>query len=93
MTERDGQVDPQPRARPVRPSLQPLRGARITDFVRDGNRSELTYEEAGKPQKIIYTVNADSSVTFQFADGRTGIFRHREGPDGQRPPRRPPAGE
>lgn len=86
VTEREGQVDPQPRARPVRPALQPLRGARITGFVRDGDRSELTYEEAGKPQKITYTVNDDGSVTFQFPDGRAETFHRREGPGGPRPP-------
>ena len=92
VTEREEQVDPQPRARPVRPALQPLRGARITGFVRDGNRSELTYHENGAVNKIVYTVNADDSVTFEFPDGRTETFRRRGGPDGPAPPRRP-AGE
>ena len=93
VTERDGQVDPQPRAHPVRPALPPLRGARITDFVRDGSRSELTYEDGGESRKIIYTVNADKSVTFLFPDGRTETFRHRKGRDGLRSPQRPPAGD
>jgi len=89
VTEREGQVDPQPRARPVRPALQPLRGARITDFVTHANRSELTYEVGGTAQKIVYTVNADGTVAFEFPDGRKETFHHREGPDGPPPPRRP----
>lgn len=93
VTEREEQVDPQPRARPVRPALQPLRGARITGFVREGNRSELTYDENGAMKKIVYTVNADDSVTFEFPDGRKETFQRRGGPDGPPPPRRHPRGE
>jgi hypothetical protein len=89
VTEREGQVDPQPRARPVRPPLPPLRGARITGFVNHGNRSELTYEEGGATRKIVYTVNGDNSVTFNFPDGRKETFHRREGPEGPPPPRRP----
>lgn len=35
VTERGGQVDPQPRAEPLRHDLRPLRDAKITDFQRD----------------------------------------------------------
>jgi len=89
VTEREGQVDPQPRAHPVRPALPPLRGARITDFVTHGNLSELTYDEGGATRKIVYTVNADDSVTFDFPDGRKEIFHRREGQEGPPPTRRP----
>jgi len=68
--------------------LPPLRGARITGFVNHGNRSELTYEEGGATQKIVYTVNDDNSVTFNFPDGRKETFHRREGPEGPPPPRR-----
>ncbi|MBU3665823.1 MAG: YHYH protein [Chthoniobacterales bacterium] len=88
VNEREGQVDPQPRARPVRPALQPLRGARITNFVREGNRSELTYEENGPERRIVYTVNKDGTVTFEFPDGRKETYSRREGP-GDRLPRPP----
>ncbi len=30
--EKDGQVDPQPRAEPLRPALPPMQGAQITEF-------------------------------------------------------------
>ena len=32
VVDRGGQVDPQPRAAPVRPATEPLRGATVTDF-------------------------------------------------------------
>jgi hypothetical protein len=70
-------------------ATQPLRGARITDFVTHGSRSELTYELYGTAQKIVYTVNSDGTVAFEFPDGRKETFHHREGPDGPPPPRRP----
>ncbi len=89
VTEREGQVDPQPRARPVRPALPPLRGVRITGFMTCGNRSELTYEEGGTTREIVYTVNPDSSVVFSFPDGRKETFHRREEPEGPPPPRRP----
>jgi len=91
VTESEGQVDPQPRAHPVRPALPPLRGAHITGFVTRGNRSELTYDEGGTTRKIVYTVNDDNSVTFNFPDGRKETFHRREGPQGPPPPRRPRA--
>jgi len=93
VTEREGQVDPQPRAQPARPALQPLRGARITDFVRRGDRSELTYEENGVLRKIVYTVNKDDTVTFEFPDGRKETYHRREGPQGPPPPPRRLRGE
>ena len=89
VTESEGQVDPQPRAHPVRPAMPPLRGAHITDFVTHGNLSELTYDEGGATRKIVYTVNADDSVTFDFPDGRKETFHRREGPEGPPPTRRP----
>lgn len=89
VTEREGQVDPQPRSRPVRPALPPLRGVRITGFMTCGNRSELTYKEGGTTREIVYTANPDNSVTFNFPDGRKEIFHRREEPEGPPPPRRP----
>ena len=89
VTEREGQVDPQPRARPVRPALPPLRGARIIGFTTCGNRSELTYKQGGTTREIVYTVNPDNSVIFNFPDGRKETFHRREEPEGPPPPRRP----
>ena len=79
----------QPRARPVRPALPPLRGARIIGFTTCGNRSELTYKQGGTTREIVYTVNPDNSVIFNFPDGRKETFHRREEPEGPPPPRRP----
>jgi len=70
VTERGGQVDPQPRASSPRPATEPLRGAKISDFKtleRDKSYS-LTYILDGKASKVNYQVNADGSVKFDFVD-------------------------
>jgi hypothetical protein len=73
VTERDGQVDPQPRAQPVRPGLPPLRGAKITGFETGGaNSYKLTFEVNGDRRAILYTVNADESVAFEYQNGGGG---------------------
>ena len=103
VTERDGQVDPQPRARGVREALPPLRGATITAFAetRPGTRL-LTYEIEGRKGTVEYTVQQGGAVAFMFTDttGRTtsetyqprgggGAGGRRDGPPrpGDRPPR------
>lgn len=73
--EREGQVDPQPRAEPIRPSLQPLRGARITGFsvaTNDGGYT-LSYVVAGGEGTVRYRQVADGRWLFRFAgpDGST----------------------
>ncbi|MFZ9935480.1 MAG: YHYH protein [Luteolibacter sp.] len=75
VTEVDGQVDPQPRAQPVRPSLPALRGARITGFATsaDGKERKLTYQIAGK----------DAFVDFAEAGGGTWKFVYTD-PDGSK---------
>ena len=74
VVERDGQVDPQPRAEPLRPSLPPLRGARIVAFSETSpNNYRLTYEQSGKKGTVTYSLSADRSAKFTFVDpqGRT----------------------
>jgi hypothetical protein len=67
--ERDGQVDPQPRAQGVREALPPLRGAAIVGFESTGPASRiLTYELAGRKGTVAYTVKDDGSATFTFTD-------------------------
>lgn len=99
VVERDGQVDPQPRANGVRPATEPLRGAKITDFVQNNDGSiTLTYTVYGETHKIIYAVQKDGSYRFEFVDGngksqvenysgqnRGGGENRRN--DGNRPPR------
>ena len=106
VTERDGQVDPQPRAEGLREALPPLRGAKIVGF--DAPRPDtrrLTYEIDGRRGTVEYSVAADGTANFSFTDpaGRatqTTYTPRRRGPGGGRrpepggppPDRRPPPG-
>ena len=86
--ERDGQVDPQPRAEPLRPSLPPMRDAKITDFKETKPGSYvLTYDVKGKKGSVSYTLAADGSANFSFTDtiGKTTNETYsakRRGPGG-----------
>ena len=99
VVERDGQVDPQPRAEPVRPALTPLRDAKITDFVQTKPGSyRLTYDLRGKKGTVSYTIADNKSVAFEYvrSDGTTtkeeyssnrrGGGGGRRPGDGQNPP-------
>ena len=69
VTERDGQVDPQPRAEPVRPSLQPLRGATIVGYASPTPTSRrLTYEISGRKGFVDYKVGDDGTLVFDYTD-------------------------
>ena len=65
--EREGQVDPQPRAQSVRQDRPPLRGAKITGFKAfpDEKTFALQYTVNDKPAAVNYT---------NLGDGH-GIFR------------------
>ena len=88
VVERDGQVDPQPRAEPLRPSLSPMRDAKITDFKETKSGSYiLTYDVRGKKGSVSYTLAADGSANFSFTDttGKTTnetYSTNRRGPGG-----------
>jgi len=96
VTERDGQVDPQPRAEPLRPALPPLRDARITGFkVTKSGSYTLTYDVKGARGTVSYTLANDGSAKFVFVDtnGRTTQETYsprQRGPGGgdRRPPPR-----
>ena len=79
VTVRGDQIDPQPRDAPVRPAGRPLRGAKITDFVRDKQTSTLKYDLRGKTYSIKYTMNKDGTFTFVYtdADGERTTETHR----------------
>lgn len=83
VVERDGQVDPQPRARPVRPATGPLRGAKITGFTAstDEKTFSLAYTVDGKPAAVNYAATVDGGWKFQFvnADGTTNDETYRAG--------------
>ncbi len=93
VTERGGQVDPQPRAEPVREALPPLRGAKITDFKSPKPDSySLTYEIRGRKNFVNYSYTEAGPVKFEFvdSDGKTttkSYERRRRGPRDQPRPR------
>ncbi len=107
VVEREQQVDPQPRANPVREALPGLRGAKITGFESTGaNSYKLSYDVNGDKRAVLYSINADGTFPFEFQSGSAGTttqvytMRQRGGggprPEGDRPPRRegerPPGG-
>ena len=99
VTERDGQVDPQPRAQPIREALPPLRGAKITDFETIGaGKYELKYDLGGGTGYVRYAIAANGAVEFTFVDaaGRTTTDTYQPSrpgrgnePGGRRPAPRP----
>lgn len=94
VVEREGQVDPQPRANPVREALPPLRGARIAGFEVTGSDAyKLTYEVSGEKRAIAYAVKPDGTYPFEFQNGRDGttseVYVSRGGRDERRRGGRP----
>ena len=95
--EKEGQVDPQPRAEPLRPSLPPMKGAKIVDFKETKAGSYLlTYDISGKKGTIAYALGNDGTAQFTFTgtDGKatTENYSRRErrgggGGKGGPPPR------
>jgi arylsulfatase A-like enzyme len=83
VVERDGQVDPQPRARGVRPSLTGLRGAKITGFENPKpNSFKVEYDVSGDKRSVSYDVADNGSAVFRFTDSngtRTEEYHSREG--------------
>ncbi len=74
VVERDGQVDPQPRAEPVRPALPPMRDAKITGFIETKSGSyKLTYDVRGRKGTVSYSIATNGSAAFEFVspDGST----------------------
>lgn len=79
--ERDGQVDPQPSARPVRPSLTAMRGAAITGFEESGQRKfRVDYTLSGEKRSVLYELGADGNVEFEFREGGGVVRRERYTP-------------
>ena len=83
VTQRGGQVDPQPRAEPIRPDLRPLRGAVITGFSKTDNQFRLEYDVMGETGVVTYVVKDDSTVDFTFQEPsgemRSESYRSRMG--------------
>lgn len=67
VVERDGQVDPQPRAEGLRPALTPWPGARIVGATQKGARQHsLQVLANGQTHWVNYLLNDDGSVRFEF---------------------------
>jgi phosphatidylethanolamine-binding protein (PEBP) family uncharacterized protein len=85
VVEAGGQVDPQPRAQPVRRDQPPLRGAKITGFTAtpDGKTYALQYVVNDKPGAIHYATTGDGNWKFQFigTDGSRQEETYRAGGD------------
>lgn len=62
------QLIPQPAAKPVRPSLTPLRGALITSCISNGNNNgyKLTYVKNGITDSIVYSWTNGGVYTFKY---------------------------
>ena len=70
VTVRDDEISPQAHAAPVRPYLQPLRGATITEFkTLAPNQWQLKYQLQGKTHEVNYSLSADGKADFTFIDG------------------------
>lgn len=68
VTVRNEQIEPQPHTQPIRPFLQPLRGAVITDFQELGNGAySLEYTLNGQKAYVNYRVSGNT-YTFEFLD-------------------------
>jgi hypothetical protein len=86
VVEREGQVDPQPRAQSMRPALSPLRATKITGFssATDEKSFALHYTVNGQPAAVNYSTAGDGVWKFHFvnADGTTRDETHRAGERG-----------
>ena len=101
VTERDGQVDPQPRAQPFREALPPLRGAKITGFEKGEDSSfKLTYTVNDEASTITYRLLPNGSYEFEYDVAgeakKTAVYPPRKAgggpggpPSGGQPPRNP----
>lgn len=70
VVERDGQVEPQPRATSVRESMPPLRGATITGFEKVSPVAyKLTYQLDGLTREVLYGRKPDGTYDFNFKSG------------------------
>lgn len=95
VTVSGGQVEPQPRDSPVRPALQPLRGATITGFQKAKDQWVLTYSVRGQTGTVTYSPTGEDSWKFVYAEpGRasyTETYQRRSRRDDRGQRRSPPA--
>ncbi|MBI5693120.1 MAG: YHYH protein [Verrucomicrobia bacterium] len=83
VVEREGQVDPQPRAQEVREALTQLRGARLTHFttVAPEKSFVLRYTVNGRPGSVSYEATGPGIWRFRFTshEGTTREETYRAG--------------
>lgn len=83
VVERDEQVDPQPRAQPVRPALPALRGAKITAFTPapEQRGGVLNYTQGAGSGSVTYLPMEGGAWKFRFvsADGAVREETYRAG--------------
>lgn len=86
VVEQNGQVEPQPRARPLRPTLSGLKAAKITGFENPKPDSYVViYDVNGDRRSVRYTVADDGSTTFNFVSRQgttTETYTPRQGGEG-----------
>lgn len=87
VSEAEGQVDPQPRASPVREATEPLRGAVITGFSTEGTSAwKLSYTVGQETRSVRYSVEGNS-VKFDYDNGKAGkasaTYERQEGGQGK----------
>jgi phosphatidylethanolamine-binding protein (PEBP) family uncharacterized protein len=81
VVEKDGQVDPQPRAQPVRVARPPLPGASIVAFESPApDKRLLTYEIDGRKGTVDYARSDDGSVAFVYTAPSGEISREEVRP-------------
>lgn len=68
VVERNGQVDPQPRAQGVRPYTRPLRGAKITGWQHERDQYSVEYQIGRDVGFVNYTLLDEGRVQFEFID-------------------------
>jgi hypothetical protein len=79
--ERDGQVDPQPRAEPIREALPPLKGAEITGFeALEKGAFKLNYRFNEEARFITYAPNAEGGYNFDFQNGKDAALHQTFSP-------------
>ncbi|MFM8892628.1 MAG: phosphatidylethanolamine-binding protein, partial [Planctomycetia bacterium] len=94
VVERDGQVDPQPRARGVRQALPPLSGATIVAFESPAaDTRRLVYEIDGRKGSVAYTMKPDGGATFTYTDPAGRMRTESYAADSRRPGGGPGGGQ
>ncbi|MFK7821975.1 MAG: YHYH protein [Planctomycetaceae bacterium] len=86
VTVQGGQIEPQPRDSPIRPPLQPLSGAIITEFKMTKTRSVLTYRLRTQTGTVSYVPAGDSAYEFTYHEpsGKTWSETYERRAPGQR---------